>query len=180
MKRFIATVCFLTASQAMMAMAGVNLNVNIGSPPPQPPAIVVSPPTYAPPPVEVQQPPPVVFEEQPRFIFLPALGFYVSVGTPYDIMYIGQSYYLHSGRFWYVGPTFSGPWAFAQGRLLPAVLHRYRYDQIRNYRDTEYRVYRHDPAHYRGRVYEPAWKPREPHREGSGEHRGEGRRDERP
>ena len=168
MKRFIATVSFLAASQSMMAMAGINVDVNIGLPQPPPPVIVAPPPpppTYAPPPVEIQQPPLVVYESQPRFIFSPTLGFYVSVGVPYDIVYIGSSYYLYSGGYWYVGPTFNGPWVFAQRRVLPSILKKYRYDQIRYYRDIEYRVYLRDPAHYRGRLHEPVWKPRERRRE---------------
>jgi hypothetical protein len=149
MKKSIATISFLIASQSVAALAGVDVNINVGAPPP----------------VTYQQPRVVVYESQPRFIFSPALGMYVSVGVPYDICYIGNSYYLYSDGFWYVGPTFSGPWVVAQRRVLPKVLKKYRYDQIRSFRDAEYNVYLRDPARYRGKVYEPAWKPREPRRE---------------
>ena len=59
-----------------MAHAGVTVDINIGNPAP---VVVAPPPT-----------PRFVIREAPLFIFSPALGFYVSVGSPYDIVDIGN------------------------------------------------------------------------------------------
>lgn len=163
-KNILAAILFIGASQAVTSMAGVNVNVNLGVPLP-PPVVVTQPPVYAPPPPPVYgQAPEVVYESQPQFIFSPVLGFYVSVGVPYDIVYIGSSYYLYNSGYWYVGPSYSGPWSLARKRMLPLGLRKYSYDKIRYYRDSEYRIYQRDPRHYRGRFYQPEWRRVEPRR----------------
>lgn len=63
-----------------MAQAGINLDISIGGPPP---VAVATPPLLPPPRFDIAQ--------TPRIIFSPALGFYISVGIPYDIVYAGQS-----------------------------------------------------------------------------------------
>ena len=173
-------------SQAIPALAGVNVDINIETAAPPTPVVVAPAPVYAPPPM-VYAPAPgpvVVYESQPRFIFSPTLGFYVSVGVPYDIVYIGPSYYLYSGGYWYMGATYVGPWVLAKQRMLPPGLRRFSFDKIRYYRDFEYKIYLRDPVHYRGRLHEPVWKrvdPREMHREEPRREnqRREGVRDER-
>lgn len=165
MRTIIATISYFIVSQSMLAIAGVDLDVNIRVPSPQPFVVVEPPPQQTYVPTVTRQPPVIVYESQPRFIFSPILGVYISVGGPYDIVYIGNSYYFYSGGFWYVGPTYRGPWVVAQKRALPKVLKRYRYEQIRSYRDAEYRVYLRNPSHYRGKMYEPVWQTHENHRE---------------
>jgi hypothetical protein len=180
MKKLSSIIMFLVASQAAIALAGVHVDVNVGVPVP-PPVMVTPPPVYVPPPEPVYVPPPppaapgpvVVFESQPRFVYSPALGCYVSVGSPYDMVYVGDYYYLYSGGFWFGGPTFSGPWLVVKRRALPQVLRRFPYERIRYYRDLEYGIYLRDPVHYRGRLHEPAWRHREHRREERWEeHRG--------
>lgn len=130
-------------------------------------AAAPSEPTAAapPPPPEAEQeqgqyaPPPEVYaDEAPEFIYSPALNLYVAVGVPYDLVYTGSGYfYFHGGR-WYRGPYYNGPWVPAARRYSPPVLHRYRVDQIRHYRDVEFRRYGHDRAHYDGRIYRPEFR----------------------
>ena len=158
MKKLLATAVLIIASQAATSHAGVDVDVHIGTPP-----VIVAPPPPVP------GPPQVVIEGQPSFIFSPFLGFYVSVGIPYDIVYIGQSYYLYRGGYWFVSPSYRGPWVVAQRRRLPPGLRKYRYEQIRHYRDEEYRAYTRDRDHYRGRWHRPEVERREHGRE---EHRG--------
>ncbi len=50
----------------------------------------------------------MVLEAPLRFIFSPALGFYVTVGIPYDIVYLDRSYYCCRFGAWYVAPTYRG------------------------------------------------------------------------
>ena len=160
----LALVATTTSSSTALAYGGgVNLNINLGVP-------VVAQPA---------PPPRVVLNAAPRFIFSPILGMYVSVGIPYDIVYIDNDYYLYEGGFWYRGPYSNGPWLRVESRRLPPVLRRHRYEQIRHYRDEEFHRYERDRDHYRGRWYEPE-RRREEHREhmehrehgDHGEHRG--------
>lgn len=124
------------------AEARVNVDVNVGVP-----AVVV-------PAVPVQ--PQVVLDVAPRFILSPALGFYVSVGIPYDIVYIGNSYYLNQGGHWYHGPYYNGPWKGVGPKRLPPGLRKHRFGEIRRYRDEEYRRFEHDRGHYGGKWHAPA------------------------
>jgi hypothetical protein len=121
-------------------------------PPPPPPApVVVSP-----------APPPVVFGSPPRFIYSPALGFYVAVETPDDLVFLDGRYYLWSSGLWYTAPYYSGPWIVARAGRLPRVLHRFRYEEIRRHRDAEYHAFLRDRKHYHGRWHVP--KDRREHR----------------
>jgi len=159
MKRFFTIVSFLAASQAVSSMAGVNVGINVGGPP-----VVVAPPprpqivTPAPPPMRGGVPN-VVFNSQPRFIFSPDLGFYVTIGAPYDMVYMDNSYYFNSGGLWYTGPSYSGPWRVARGSALPRALRRNQ-NKIGYYRDREYQMYQKNPGRYRGKLYEPQWNRR--------------------
>jgi hypothetical protein len=172
--RIIAVVILLT-TQAASARAGVNLNVNIGAPP----AVVVAPPPAPVPPPPLPPQPQVMIESRPDFIFSPSLGFYVSVGIPYDIVYLNQNYYLYSSGAWYVAPSCQGPWVATQRRLPPG-LRRFRYDQIRHYRDREYALYQRDRDHYRGRWHRPEGEWRKERRDGHREeHHGEHRENHR-
>jgi hypothetical protein len=198
-KVVVAAVAILAAGAAT-AHAGVDFNVSVGIPaqpvyvPPPQPVYVPAPqpqPVYAPQPTayyppEPPQPAPVdvVIDEPPQFIYSPNLGFYVTVGTPYDMIYLNNGYYLNRGGYWYYSPSYWGPWNFVQSRRLPPVLHRYRYEQIRHYRDREYRHYMRDRDHYRGAWYRPQARPVNAHRhegrwEERREHRDEHRDDNR-
>ena len=149
------------------ARSGVNVDINLGVP------VVVQP---APPPLpvpvySVPAPPAIAIGEAPQFIFSPALGLYVAVGTPYDLVYTGTDYLYFYGNRWYRSPYYNGPWVIAGPRHFPPVLHRYRIDQIRYYRDFEFRHYNHDRAHFNGRFHRPEFRGerreerREEHRE---------------
>ena len=138
------------------ASVGVNMNINIGDQPP----VVVAPP---PPPVIVPPPPrPVdfVIEEPPTFVAPQPLGFYVAVGVPYDLFYVGNTYYVYRDNGWYRGRSYNGPWAAVSYRSLPPGLRRHRMERIRMIRDEEYGHYRDDRDHYRGRHFRPdkEWK----------------------
>jgi hypothetical protein len=114
-------------------------------PPPPPPAPVVVSPAQ----------PQVVFGAPPRFIYSPALGFYVAVETPYDLVFLDGRYYLWSNGFWYVAPYYNGPWIVARAGWLPPALHRFRYEDIRRHRDFEYHAFLRDRKHYQGRWFVP-------------------------
>lgn len=144
------SVCASISAAASFALAetksNFNLNVNVGVP------VVAAPASPPPPPPGA---PRVMLEAAPRFIMSPALGFYVSVGVPYDIVFIDSYYYLNRDGRWYRSGRYNGPWAEVHRKRLPPGLRKHRYEDIRRYRDNEYRRYEHDRGHYRGRWHEP-------------------------
>ena len=165
MKTVIAAALLLVVAGAATAQARVDFNVHIDvpvavAPVPPPVAVATYPAGY---PVGYQggyqggypAPSQIVYEEPPRFIFSPNLGFYVSVGTQYDIAYVDNGYYLYRGGNWYLAPYYGGPWSVVSYRRLPHGLHKHSYQQIRHYRDHEYRSYSRDRGHYRGNWHHP-------------------------
>ncbi len=136
MKKYIITlICALAiTASASLANAGFNLGINVGIPAP---VYVAPPPAYAPPPVYAA--PPVDIEEEPEFVAQPGSGFYMAVGTPYDLFYAGNRYYLCRGDAWYAASYYNGPWARVGYRGLPWGLRRYPIARMRYFRDEAYR-----------------------------------------
>ena len=137
-----AVTVLLSSQPLWAANVGFDMNINIGNGGGR---VVVPAPA----------PQPVVIEEPPEFIVPSTLGFYVAVGVPYDMVYISNNYYLYRNNRWYCAPRYSGPWVATSYRRLPPGLRRYKYDRIRAFRDEEYRHYREDEGHYRGRHFRP-------------------------
>ncbi|MBJ6727914.1 YXWGXW repeat-containing protein [Geomesophilobacter sediminis] len=179
MKTTIAAAVIIINACAASAYAGFNVNVDIGVPvQPAPAPVIVAPPPPPPAPV-YQAPPEIVFETAPRFIYSPTLGFYVSVESPYDVMYIGDRYYVFNGGYWYASPYYNGPWVVVKKRMLPPGLRRHRYEEIRRYRDVEYRTFVRDRDRYRGKWYAPPEHRREERREHIREEKREHREERR-
>jgi hypothetical protein len=87
------------------------------------------------------RPPTYVYDTRPNFINVPNLGFSVSIGSPQDIVSCDGRYYLnHNGR-WYVSNNFRGPWILVREGRLPRQIRRHRWEDIRRFRDVEYRRY---------------------------------------
>lgn len=144
MKRTLLLLVITAITAASSALAEVNVNVQVGVP------------VYAPPPrVIVSTPPSVRFDVAPLFILPSRLGFYVGADTPYDIIFMSNYYYLYYGNSWHRSTHHNGPWLEVPYRELPPGIRKHRIEQIRSYRDREYRVYRSDRDHYRGRNFRP-------------------------
>ncbi|MDA8412838.1 MAG: hypothetical protein M0023_03520 [Desulfobacteraceae bacterium] len=146
MKKTVLVFLITVIAAASTAQAEVNVNVNVGVPVPR---------------VVVAAPPPVLFEAAPQFIAPSRLGFYVGIDTPYDIIFSSDFYYLYYGNSWHRSRFYNGPWVEVPYRQLPPGIRRHRIEQIRSYRDREYRVYRRDRDHYRGRYFRPDHERRE-------------------
>jgi hypothetical protein len=138
MKKTVLVLVIAAITSASSAQAEVN--VNIGVPAPR---------------VVVSAPPAVIFDVAPHFIAPSRLGFYVGVDTPYDIFLISDVYYLYYGNRWLRARHHNGPWVEVPYRQLPPGIRKHRIEQIRSFRDREYRVYRADRDHYRGRHFRP-------------------------
>jgi hypothetical protein len=93
------------------------------------------------------RPPSFVLDTRPNFINVPNLGFYVSAGGAQDIIRYNSRYYVnHNGR-WYISSNFRGPWVVIREGRLPRQIRRHRWEDIRRFRDVEYR--RHDSRYNR-------------------------------
>ena len=158
MKKQLVLAAILSTLMAIPAHAGVNIGINVGIPAPLPSSVVI--------------------QTAPEFLYSPQLGFSVSVGSPYDVVYIGNDYYLYNDGYYYRSHNYNGPWVGVEGRRLPPGLRKHRYDEVRRFRDVEYRKYKRDREHYNGR-----WRPGEVARNehhgdegrGRGHHGDEGR-----
>jgi hypothetical protein len=144
MKKTVLVLVIAAITAALSAQAEVNVDVRIGVPAPEPPRRVI-----------VSAPPSIRFETPPLFVAPSRLGFYVGVDTPYDIIFISDYYYLYYGNSWHSSRYYNGPWVEVPYRQLPQGIRRHRIEQIRSYRDREYRVYRNDRDRYRGRHFRP-------------------------
>jgi hypothetical protein len=82
--------------------------------------------------------PAFVMERRPNFIDLRDLGFSVSIGSPYDIIFYGNRYYLYQNNRWYRSSSYRGPWIVIRNNRIPVQIRRHRWDDIRRYRDVEY------------------------------------------
>jgi hypothetical protein len=109
-------------------------------------------------PEDYPPPPSLYFGEAPQFIYSSALNVYVAVGVPYDLVYTGSAYFYFYGGRWYRGPYYNGPWAFVTRRGYPEVFAKYRINNIRHFRDAEFRRYEHDRAHYDGHFHRPEFR----------------------
>jgi len=140
---------------ASTVQAEVSVNVNVGVPGPR---VIVPPPPAR---VIVSTPPAVLFDVEPYFLAPSRLGFYVGIDTPYDIIFSSDFYYLYYGNSWHRSRHHNGPWVEVPYRQLPPGIRKHRIEQIRSYRDREYRVYRNDRDHYRGRHFRAGHERRE-------------------
>ena len=146
MKKIVVILILAVMAAASSVQAEVNVNVNVGVPAPR---------------VVVSAPPAVLFDTAPFFLAPSRLGFYVGVDTPYDIIFSSDFYYLYYGNSWHRSRHHNGPWVAVPYRDLPPVIRKHRIEQIRSYRDREYRVYRDQRDHYRGRSFRPDHERRE-------------------
>jgi hypothetical protein len=83
--------------------------------------------------------PSFIINSPPSFIYLRTQGFSVSVGSPYDIVYYGDMYYLYHNGYWYRSYYYRGPWTIILSTKLPYQIRRHRWEDIRRYRDVEFR-----------------------------------------
>jgi hypothetical protein len=125
----------------------------------------------------------IVIDRPPSFIQLGTPGFSVSYGSPYDIVLYGNYYYLYNDGLWYRSGNYNGPWGVIRERSLPPRIRRYRINDIRRFRDVEYR--RHQERYDRERIgndRDRRWDRRDDHRpeppRGDRDHRDDGRRDD--
>ncbi|MGB0130325.1 hypothetical protein [Chlorobium sp.] len=77
--------------------------------------------------------------ERYDFIYIPALGFSVAVGSPWDIVMYDNYYYVYRNNSWYRSSHKRGPWMIVQHDRIPGKIRRHNWVDIRRYRDVEYR-----------------------------------------
>ncbi|ACF11741.1 conserved hypothetical protein [Chlorobaculum parvum NCIB 8327] len=115
------------------ALADVDLHVNVGGP-----GFVVG--------------------YNPDFFYVPDLGYSISYGGPYDIIMYGGYYYLYRNGYWYRSRHYRhGRWVLIDRYRLPYKIRRYRWHDIRRFRDVHYR--RVHPNRFRDRR-ERDWRDR--------------------
>ena len=95
----------------------------------------------------------LVIDTPPSFIVLPDYGFSVSIGTPYEIIYYENFYYIYHNNDWYSSSFYRGPWVVIQESNLPDIIRKHRIEDIRKTRDIETRNNAHqDNRGHRGDI----------------------------
>lgn len=85
-------------------------------------------------------------DTRPDFLYLPYTGYYISIGAPYDIIFYDDYFYLYDSGYWYRSAYYRGPWIIVRDYRLPYQIRRHRWDDIRRFRDIEYR--KHDRRYW--------------------------------
>jgi len=67
------------------------------------------------------------------------------------MIWYGDRYYLYDNDGWYWSSAYNGPWMFIDYDRLPHKIRRFHYDDIRRYRDDEFRRRHHDRRDWRDR-----------------------------
>jgi hypothetical protein len=88
----------------------------------------------------------IIITNRPDFVYLSGPGFYVSYGSPDDMLFYGDLYYLYRGGNWYYSSYYNGPWILTQEFNLPVIIRSHRWVDIRRFRDDEYR--RHERKYW--------------------------------
>ena len=95
----------------------------------------------------------LVIDTPPSFIILQDYGFSVSIGTPYDMIYYDNLYYIYTNNDWYSSSFYRGPWVVIQESNLPDSIRKHRIEDIRKTRDIESRNNAHpDNRGHRGDI----------------------------
>lgn len=111
------------------------------------------------------------FRSRPDFIYLDNYGFSVSYGGPYDVIYYGDAYYIFRDGGWYRAHDYRGPWGRIRDFDLPPAIRRHSWNDIRRFRDVEYRRHDHRYWNNRFRHDRDQWRSYEDRR-GPGDRRG--------
>lgn len=156
MRTLMTAACAIFVIATAAALADDRGRIDLGIPVISKP--LVPAPVPSPIPAPVPESPQVMLYEAPRFIFPPILGFFVSVGIPYDIVYIAPNYYYYWRGNWYKSLYYNGPWQATTPQMLPRIMVKFNYDRIRLYRDQEYKKYLQDRMAYRGQWHEPVMR----------------------
>lgn len=184
MKRvnFIAAAILCASTSAYASNVGVDLNVQIGTPPPPPPPVIIRESSPPPERVIVREEPrarTIIIEDDVDFVYPSQLGFYVGIGTPYDLFFLNSFYFTYRDGYWYRAHNHRGPWVQVERRHLPPGLRKHKLERIRYYRDHEYRIYERDRDHYRGRHVRSEKGEWKEHRKAENEYRKEEKRREK-
>ncbi len=99
--------------------------------------------------IDAGERPTFVIDTRPDFIYLEDQGFSVSIDSPYDIISYNDLYYLYRDGGWYRSSDYRGPWIVVHEYELPYKIRRHRWQDIRRYRDVEYR--KHDRSYWEER-----------------------------
>ena len=101
------------------------------------------------------------FDSRPDFIYLDDYGFSVSWGSPYDVIYYDDAYFLFQNGRWYRAYDYRGPWGRIRDFDLPPAIRRHSWNDISRRRDFEYRRYDRGFWNDRFRQDRERWHERE-------------------
>ena len=140
MNRSLFSIALLLLAGTAPALAEVNVNVNIGLPAAQ---------------LVIPAPPRIYLPAPPLFLAPPGIGLSIAVDIPYDIVFDSGFYFIFHDNAWFRARHYNGPWSHIREDRLPPGLRKHRLDAIHSHRDSEFRLYREQGEHYRGKHFRP-------------------------
>jgi hypothetical protein len=87
-------------------------------------------------------------------VYLVEPAAYVAVGIPFDIYFVSGRYYHFHNNDWFWGNAYNGPWVAVPYRSLPPGLQKYKVENLHEFRDREYRVYKTQGASFKGKHFQ--------------------------
>lgn len=95
--------------------------------------------------VQINIPAPVIaLPAPPHMVWLPGPQVYIAFGSPHQIFFDDDNYYLYDHDAWYVGPGYGGPWAHTKVGHVPPGLRKHRHEQWDDYQRQAQPHYRAD------------------------------------
>ncbi len=95
--------------------------------------------------VHINVPAPVIaLPAPPHMVWVPGPQVYIALGSPHQIFFNDDNYYLYDHDAWYVGPGYGGPWARTKVGHVPPGLHKHRHEQWDDYQRQAQPRYRAD------------------------------------
>jgi hypothetical protein len=108
-----------------------------------------------------QADPVIVLDSRPDFVYVPPLGFSVSVGGRYDVLFFDDTYYVRRNGKWYSASRYRGPWDSVSKHDLPDRIRQFSWEEIRRLRDREYRDHDRQYWEERNRRERYEWEQRD-------------------
>ncbi len=126
--------------------------------------------------VHINIPAPVVMlPAPPQMVWIPGPQVYIAYGSPHEIFFDDDRYYLYDHDAWYASVGYGGPWGHVEVSHIPPGLRKHRHAEWRDYqREAEPRYRDDDDRVHRNFV---GWKDKKEKKEKHGGNKFDDRQD---
>lgn len=108
--------------------------------------------------VRIDIPMALEYQTPPAMVWVPEIGVYLALNSPYRLFFYAGDYYLFDHNQWFMAPGYGGPWVTIELGRMPRHLRQFRdkdWQRYQNRANIYYRKgYRHEHPYF------PAWQER--------------------